>query len=614
MLIVFCVLGVWGVSETYGPLTAFMEQQQSEALQDLQLVFVFAYLAGISLVGWISLLPLWRMNVGALNVTIAQVLMPLTERSGASALEVATIRPINRMRGLLIGGAGTLLLLGYLLSPLPSNELLANFYMRSGETVSLIGFFLLVRARRYFQVDAESLLNVDQRAPILFLRSFDDDEKQNFATSRRAFLDFSLETRLSNHFFHFGPFIAVGSPKESVPQPGAARVLLGDDEWQGRVLGWMKSANLIIMYAGLTPWVNWELRQVLENGRTSRLILMFPEIKEWRPARRKANVAARATKIRELFEDTPWAEELKAIDDFSKLRAMLFREDGSMVIVKSGSRSRDAYHLAALIAHQQLLIGDEDVDDEAGSTKARRNRHSKLTIAAIVTAIAIVAAVSLFRPAPDSMLTFGQGELYYGSAVTDEEAHSVGEYLVAQGYFSEDQASAVRLYRDQDRYRLQFVAKPQHAEDVLALLSIGILGGEIGDDVLGGGPLEISLYDNNLNPIKSVPLAWLRFFELGQVAYAEPVTEEEAEKVGNLLLEKGYFDDEATRIIALGQDGDVYQLRFAMIDPSLAGDAAVVSAFRELSGMVASQLAIKEPSLVFHLCDEYFFCFHREEL
>jgi hypothetical protein len=41
--------------------------------------------------------------------------------------------------------------------------------------------------------------------------------------------------------------------------------------------------------------------------------------------------------------------------DFAGLRAMLFRADGSMLMIKSRSRSRDAYHPAALIAHQQLL-------------------------------------------------------------------------------------------------------------------------------------------------------------------------------------------------------------------------------------------------------------------
>ena len=171
-------------------------------------------------------------------------------------------------------------------------------------------------------------------------------------------LDFSLEIRLSNHFSRFGPFVAIGSPKETVPQPGAARVLLSDDEWQPRVLSWMRDAGLIIMYSGKTHWVNWELQKVLENERATRLILMIPEIKIWSRSERSEEISARVEQVRAVFKSTPWEEELSQFDDFAGLRAMLFRPDGSMVMVKSRSRSRDSYHLAALVAHHILISSD----------------------------------------------------------------------------------------------------------------------------------------------------------------------------------------------------------------------------------------------------------------
>ena len=102
---------------------------------------------------------------------------------------------------------------------------------------------------------------------------------------------------------------------------------------------------------------------------------MFPEIRGWRPSRRKREIAARAEHIREVFRDTPWAEELLAFSDFAGLRAMLFRGDGSMLMIRSGSRSRDAYHLAALIAHQQLI--DPGINDTSVAARVQprpRNR------------------------------------------------------------------------------------------------------------------------------------------------------------------------------------------------------------------------------------------------
>jgi hypothetical protein len=117
----------------------------------------------------------------------------------------------------------------------------------------------------------------------------------------------------------------------------------------------MREANLIVMYSGKTHWVNWELQKLIENECVTRLILMMPEIKAWRRSKRRANISARVGQIREVFKSTPWEEALSEFDDFSGLRAMIFRPDGSMVMVKSQSHKRDSYHLAALVTHLILL-------------------------------------------------------------------------------------------------------------------------------------------------------------------------------------------------------------------------------------------------------------------
>jgi hypothetical protein len=118
-----------------------------------------------------------------------------------------------------------------------------------------IGIGLLFRSRRYFLADADSLLSVDQRPPILFLRSFSDDAKGGWRLivglilgffSR--LLDYSLELRLAKYFMHFGPFVAVGSPNEKLSQIGAARKSFGEGEWQDAVLTWAKSAQLISVF------------------------------------------------------------------------------------------------------------------------------------------------------------------------------------------------------------------------------------------------------------------------------------------------------------------------------------------------------------------------------
>lgn len=627
VLVLYCLVVLWGSITSTESLESLMEQDRAEGAQQIGGYIVAVWVGAISLLGWLSLTQLTGMKIGTLGSTVSQVLSQLARQAGVAAVKATDIRRINTPRGLIIGGAGVLILLVYTFAPIPSNERLADAYLRSANQVMVLAFFLLVRARRYFQIDADSLLAVDHRSPILFLRSFDDDEKQKFGSSQKALLDFSLETRLTNHFSRFGPFIAVGSPKETIPQLGAARVLLRDDEWQGRVLGWIKAANLIIMYSGATQWVNWELRQVIDSGRATSLILMFPEIKGWRSSRRKKDLEARVEKIREVFQDTPWKEEMMAYGDFMGLRAMLFRADGSMIMIKSRSRSRDAYHLAALIAHQQLLAGDtasSSVDAGEPAPPARRAVVVRgAMIAAFVTMLAAAYLVTTrddalspheeaATPAEDARLTFGQGEIYYGGQVSEEEARRVGEYLFQQEYFSDEHPSTVELHYGEGRYELGFVIDPQYAEVPLWVMGFGELGDQISREILAGRPVAVILYDSMLDPIKLAPLTGVLLFGKNELYYSEPATAADAQAVGESLTTIGFFSDDSALSVHLAREDDTYQLKF-VIDTSRALDPETQSAFREISRFVASDALGNQP-LVLHLCDDSFRTVQREPL
>ena len=358
-LLVFFLIMVMGVLFSENNLSIY---DRAEVVMD-KLVDGFMICCG-ALLGLISIMLLRRMKISTLGTTVDQLLLRLSKSAGTSAVQATHIKRINKPRGLAICAVGVLLLLASAMIYFIQPNQWRSWY------VALLGFFVLIRGRRYFQINADSLLAIDQRAPILFLRSFDDDERQIYRLSDRAFVDFSLETRLTSHFSRFGPFIAIGSPKETVPQLGAARVLLSDDEWQPRVKHWIQDASLIIMYSGKTHWVNWELRKVLQNESITRLILMIPQVKGWLKSKLKKEISARVEHIRAIFKNTPWEEELLMFDDFVGLRAMLFRPDGSMVMIKSRSRRRDSYHLAALVAHQILLDSAALKDKGEGVRKA----------------------------------------------------------------------------------------------------------------------------------------------------------------------------------------------------------------------------------------------------
>ncbi len=357
-MIAFPLIIITSIVVVAGALFAILTKEGGVTPQDYETIlgiYVGLLLSAGCIFGLVSVWRLRRMRIQSIGVRLVELLHNLTSQRGSRAIDATQIKRVNLPRGIFNGALGGLILLGIIFVPLPADPGKAGNFLRIFQYANLLAFFLLIRARRYFQVSADSLLAVDKRNPILFLRSFGDDEKVKFGVSERAFLDFSLETRLSNHFNHFGPFIAIGSPKETLPEPGAARVLLSDSEWRPRIMTWMSKASLIIVYSGKTHWVNWELEKVIETERVSNLILMVPEVKVWRRSSRAKEISYRFELVKDVFKDTKWHAALEGIHDFQKLRAMLFHPDGSMTVIKSRPRNRDSYHLAALVAHYIIL-------------------------------------------------------------------------------------------------------------------------------------------------------------------------------------------------------------------------------------------------------------------
>jgi hypothetical protein len=334
-------------------IISFLESlSQSDAVKDIIAVLSFSVWTGVSAaLGIASMLVLLRRKLSGLSITVRVLTAFLCNLSGDYSRSSVKLKRISPLRGTMYAASAGIIILGTFLLIIVSNSHvnpLGLWFPLS------IGYFLALRARLYFQVSADSLLSVDKRSPILFLRSFDDDELQTSRSPSKALLDFSLETRLANHFMRYGPFIAVGDPRERIPNLGATRVLLPDEQWQRTVLNWINEAALIVMYAGKTRWVRWELERIIQTDHVSRLILLIPEIKAWSTAKRDQELAQRAAQLRVVFRHTQWAEQLNSWWDYFNLRAVVFRPDGSLVAIKSGSRSRDSYHLAALVAHYVL--------------------------------------------------------------------------------------------------------------------------------------------------------------------------------------------------------------------------------------------------------------------
>ncbi len=120
---------------------------------------------------------------------------------------------------------------------------------------------------------------------VLYLRAFTDDIKftevkvSNRGTASSPVLapvPRTEEEQIRDAVLPFGPLIAVGRPGEPLPELGAQRGYLRHDSWQGTVLAMMRAAHLVLLSAGLSQGLHWELTQAIANVPPERLVLIIP--------------------------------------------------------------------------------------------------------------------------------------------------------------------------------------------------------------------------------------------------------------------------------------------------------------------------------------------------
>lgn len=118
---------------------------------------------------------------------------------------------------------------------------------------------------RHSAPNADQVLSRDPRAPILYLRAFEDDEEAR-----------GLEYSLAEVMEDVGPFVAVGRPGDKLPPLGASRSYQRDEDWKSYVLDLLERAALVVMLAGRTQGLGWELRQCAQRIGPKKLVVLVP--------------------------------------------------------------------------------------------------------------------------------------------------------------------------------------------------------------------------------------------------------------------------------------------------------------------------------------------------
>jgi len=135
---------------------------------------------------------------------------------------------------------------------------------------------LAVRRRETQPLPVERL-TAFEAPPVLYLRSFEDDERAG-----RIKGEWTEEEHLRSVLSQFGPFVAIGRPGESVPTAGAARVYVGDEHWQATVERLLGTARLVVLRTGATRGLHWEIERAVRLVPPDRLLLVVDDRRELR--------------------------------------------------------------------------------------------------------------------------------------------------------------------------------------------------------------------------------------------------------------------------------------------------------------------------------------------
>jgi TM2 domain-containing membrane protein YozV len=179
-------------------------------------------------------------------------------------------------------GANLILATAFLLSALQSSPSIDSWVAYGAVPIAAwFGVNLLRVGFRHDVAAAEDLLSRDHRAPVVYIRSFQEDDDLLIPWYSRVLGGFAVgvtfEQILAATFNQVGPFVAIGRPAEALPELGAARVYYKDTEWRAKIVELMGSARLVVIRAGGTENLWWEIEHARRTVDPRRVIVAVVE-------------------------------------------------------------------------------------------------------------------------------------------------------------------------------------------------------------------------------------------------------------------------------------------------------------------------------------------------
>jgi len=147
--------------------------------------------------------------------------------------------------------------------------------------------------RRMRAIPAEQQLEDDNRPPVLYLRSFEDDDLLDPTPRMIPMGDFfprRYEESLVKPLQKIGPMLSIGRPGNKLPMLGGARLFVDDQNWQQAVDHLRRHASAVVLMIGRTEGLWWEIESSVREVAPEKLLFFFPYVEE---SKRRVTLAQR---------------------------------------------------------------------------------------------------------------------------------------------------------------------------------------------------------------------------------------------------------------------------------------------------------------------------------
>jgi hypothetical protein len=147
----------------------------------------------------------------------------------------------------------------------------------------------------------------DPRPPVVYLRPFEADGVEasrrlgRFHPVRIWLGETTFEQRVARVVADVAPMLAIANPSEAILEMGARRLPAGGGKWQDRVASLTSRAGTLIVHAGESDGLAWEIEHIIGARSPERLIVVLPLLAPRRQRSREERYARFAARFAKVF-------------------------------------------------------------------------------------------------------------------------------------------------------------------------------------------------------------------------------------------------------------------------------------------------------------------------